>query len=141
MYPYRKVLPNGAYNQCHHYVLQQLGCEGLETALRFYPSWDVSCVTPWQWDLFVGHHLGLNQLLLISTDRGLDCFLITVSFQQLSWLSMPFCASLSSSVQYFFPVSFHIITHNLISELIFVCFFVCMAYLGCYQHLVNISCQ
>ena len=70
-------------------VLEQLGCEGLETALCF--SWDVSCVTPWQWDLFVGHHLGLNQLLLMSTDRGLDCFLITVSFQQLSWLSMPFC--------------------------------------------------
>ncbi len=40
-----------------------------------------------------------------------------------------------------FPVSFHFMTHNLISE--FICFvlFVCMDYLGCYRHLVKISCQ
>ncbi len=39
-----------------------------------------------------------------------DCFLITDRFQQMSWLSMPFCTSLSSCVQYFFLVSFHFIT-------------------------------
>lgn len=80
-----------------------------------------------------------NQLILICTDEGEDCFLITDRFQPLSWLSMPFCTSLSSCVQYFFTVSFHIITHNLVSELISFVFFVCMGYVG-YQHLVNISC-
>ncbi len=44
-------------------------------------------------------------------------------------------------VQYFFPVSFHFITHNLISELIWFVLFVYMDYFGCYQHLVKISCQ
>uniref|UniRef100_A0A673GK32 Neuronal acetylcholine receptor subunit beta-2-like n=1 Tax=Sinocyclocheilus rhinocerous TaxID=307959 RepID=A0A673GK32_9TELE len=46
--------------------------------------------------LFIGHQLGLNQLILISTDKGQDCFLITDRFQLVSWLSMPFCTSLSS---------------------------------------------
>ncbi len=54
--------------------------------------------------LFIGHQLGLNQLILISTDKGQDCFLITDRFQLVSWLFMPFCTSLSSCVQYFFPV-------------------------------------
>ncbi len=31
--------------------------------------------------LFTGHQLGLNQLILISTDKGQDCFLITDRFQ------------------------------------------------------------
>ncbi len=62
-------------------------------------------------------------------------------FQLVSWLSMPFCTSLSSCVQYFFPVSFHFIMHNLISELICFVFFVFMDYLGCYRHLVKISSQ
>ncbi len=59
--------------------------------------------------LFIGHQLELNQLILISTDKGQDCFLITDRFQLVSWLSMPFCTSLSSNVQYFFPVSFYFI--------------------------------
>src|SRR4029434_1438084 len=79
--------------------------------------------------------------ILICTDKGPDCFLITDRLQQFSWLSMPFCTSLSSRVQYFFPVLFHINTHILISEFICVGFCVCMDYLGCYQHLVKISCQ
>ncbi len=81
--------------------------------------------------------LGLKQLILISTDKGQDCFLITDRFQRVSWLSMPFCTFLSSCVQYFFPVSLHFITHNLISELICFVFFVCMDYLGCCRHLVK----
>ncbi len=40
-----------------------------------------------------------------------------------------------------FPVSFHFITHNLISELICFVFFVCMYVFVCYRHLVKISCQ
>ncbi len=62
-------------------------------------------------------------------------------FQLVSWLSMPFCTSHSSCVQYFSPVSFHFITHYLISELICFVFFVFMDYLSCYWHLVKISCQ
>ncbi len=31
-------------------------------------------------------------------------------------------------------MSFHFITHNLISELICFVFFICMVYLGCYRH-------
>ncbi len=38
--------------------------------------------------------LGLNQLILISTDKAQDCFLITDRFLLVSWLSMPFCTSL-----------------------------------------------
>ncbi len=38
-----------------------------------------------------------------------------------------------------FPVSFYFNTHNLISELICFVFFVCMDYLGYYQHLVKMS--
>ena len=34
-------------SQFHFHVLQQSGCEGLETALCFYPSLDVCCVAPW----------------------------------------------------------------------------------------------
>ncbi len=98
--------------------------------------WHVGNETP-----FYRHQLGLNQLILISTDKGQDCFLITDRFQLVSWLSMPFCTSLSSCVQYFSPVSFYFITHNLISELICFVFFVYMDYLGCYRHLVKISCQ
>ena len=99
-------------------------------------------------EMFLVWHLG-NETpfyrpsvgILICTDKGPDCFLITDRFQQFSWLSMPFCTSLSSCVQYFFPVLFHINTHNLISEFICVGFCVCIDYLGCYQHLVKISCQ
>ena len=40
-------------NQCHQYAFEQWGCEHLERALYFYPSWDVSCVTPWYWDTFL----------------------------------------------------------------------------------------
>ncbi len=72
---------------------------------------------------------------------GQDCFLITDRFQLVSWLSMPFCTSLSSCVQSFFPGSFHFITQNLISELICFDFFLYMDYLGCYRHLVKLSCQ
>ncbi len=74
--------------------------------------------------------LGLNQLILISTNEGQDCFLITDRFQLVSWLSMPFCTSLSSCVQYFFPVSLHFITHNLISQLICFCFLCMYGLLG-----------
>ncbi len=77
--------------------------------------------------------LGLNQLILISNDKGQDCFLIT------DLLIMPFWTSLSSRVQYFSPVPFHFITHNLISELICFAFFVCMDYMGWYRHLVKIN--
>ncbi len=81
--------------------------------------------------------LGLK-LILISTDEVQDCFLITDIFHLVSWLSMPFCTSLSSFVQYCFSVSLHFITHNLISELICFVVFVCMDILGCYRHLVKI---
>ncbi len=54
---------------------------------------------------------------------------------------MPSCTSLSSCVQYFFPVSLHIITQNLISELTCFVFFVYMDYLCCYRYLVNFSSQ
>ncbi len=96
--------------------------------------------------LFHLHHpvlqvLGLNQLILISTDETQDCFLFTDRFLLVSWLYMPFCTSLSSFVQYLSPVSFHFIMHNLISELIYFYFFVCIDYFGCYQHLMNISSQ
>src|SRR4029434_8708663 len=74
--------------------------------------------------IFIGYQLGLNQLIFICTDKGPDCFLITDRFQLLSWLSVPFCTSLSSCVQYFLPVSFHMMTHNLIPELI--CFGLCV---------------
>ncbi len=96
--------------------------------IRLRRSWESSlllpimkcflCDTLVMRHLFLGHQLGLNQLILISTDKGQDCFLITYRFQLVSWLSMPFCTSLSSCVQYFFPMSFHFITQNLISELI-----------------------
>ncbi len=46
--------------------------------------------------LFIGHQLVLNQLILISTDKGQDCFRITDRFLLVSWLSMSFCTSLSS---------------------------------------------
>lgn len=34
--------------------------------------------------LFIGHQLGLNQLIFIFTDKGQDCFLITDRFQLVS---------------------------------------------------------
>ncbi len=98
--------------------------------------WHVGNETP-----FYRPSVGTNQLILISTDKGQDCFRITDRFLLVSWLSMSFCTSLSSCVQYFFPVSFHFITQNLISEIICFVVFVCMDYLGCYRHLVKISCQ
>lgn len=49
--------------------------------------------------------------------------------------------NISKNVQYFFPVSSHIITRKLISERICFDFFLCIDYLGCYQHLMKISCQ
>ncbi len=78
----------------------------------------------------------VSLLSCVDRDKGQDCFLLL-----LAWLSMPFCTSFSSCVQYFFPVSYHFITHNLISELICFVFFVCMDYLGCYWQLVKISCD
>ncbi len=45
---------------------------------------------------------------------------------------------ISVSVFNTYSLSFHFITHNLISEVI--CF-VCMDYLGCYRYLVKMSCQ
>ena len=88
--------------------------------IRLRRSWESSLLLPIMrcflcdtlviWHLFIGHQLGLNQLIFICTDKGPDCFLITDRFQLLSWLSVPFCTSLSSCVQYFFPVSFQIIT-------------------------------
>ena len=96
--------------------------------IRLRRSWESSllvpimrcflCDTLVMRNLFIGHQFGLNQMMFICTDKGQDCFLITDRFQLVSWLSIPFCTSLSSCVQYFFPVSFHFITHNLISELI-----------------------
>jgi len=69
-------------NQCRH-------CVRLRRSWHIL-SWDVSCVTAWQWVRFVGHQLRLNQLILICADKGLDCFLIADSFQLSSWLSMLF---------------------------------------------------
>ncbi len=99
---------------------------------EMFLGWHVGNETP-----FYRHQLGLNQIILISTDKGQDCFLITDRFQFVSWLSMPLCTSHSSCVQYFFPVTFYFITHNLISELICFVFFICMDVLGCYWHLVK----
>lgn len=45
---------------------------------------------------FYSHQLGLNKLILIYADMGQGCF------QVVSWISMPFCISLSTSVKYFF---------------------------------------
>ncbi len=72
--------------------------------------------------------LVLSQLILISTEKGLDFFLITDRFQLVSWLSMLFL-HLPSCVQYFFLVSFHFITHILISKLSCFVFFECVDYL------------
>ena len=100
---------NGISMFCNKKVVKVLhrSCEGslLLPIMRCF-----LCDTLVMRHLFIGHQLGLNQLILICTDKGPDCFLITDRFQLLSWLSMPFCTSLSSCVQYFFPVSFHIIT-------------------------------
>ena len=63
-------------------------------------------------NLFIGHQLGLIQLILICTNRGQDCFLNTDRFQLVYWLPMPFYTPFSSCVQYLFPLSFHFITHN-----------------------------
>lgn len=89
--------------------------------IRLWRSWESSLVLPIMRSLFcdtlVMSHLfiscwfGLNQLTLICTKRQ-DYFLITDRFQLVSWRSIPFCASLSSCVQYFFPVTFLTITHN-----------------------------
>lgn len=61
--------------------------------------------------------LGLNQLILICTDKGQDCFLITDRFQLVSWLLL-LTFYTSTSVQYFPPVSFHTITHNLWTSMV-----------------------
>ena len=45
--------------------------------------------------IFIVHQLGPNLLILLCTEKGPDCFLITDRFQLLSWLSMPFCTCLS----------------------------------------------
>lgn len=63
--------------------------------------------------LFIGHPLGQNQLVLICTDKGQDRYLITDGFQ----LDLSFVFS-----TFFSPVPFHIINHNLISELLCFCF-------------------
>ncbi len=68
------------------------------------------------------HSLYTYIYILISTNEGQDCFLITDRFQAFRAL----CSSLDT-----FSVSFHI------SELMFIC----MDSLGYYQHLVNISYQ
>ena len=86
------------------------------------------CDTLLMRNLFIGHQLGLNQLILIC--RGQDCFLNTDRFQLVSWLSMPFCTSFSACVQYLFPVSFHFITYNLIYGHICFDFFVYVDYFG-----------
>ena len=101
----------------------------------------VLCDTLVMRHLLIGYQLGLNQLILICTEKGPDCFLMIMIITNRFQLSIPFCTSLSSCLQYFFPVSFHSFTHNLISERIQFGFFVCMHYLGCSQHLMKISCQ
>ena len=59
--------------------------------IRLQRSWERSlllpimicflCDTLVMRHLFIGHQLGLNQLILICTDKGPDCFLITDRFQ------------------------------------------------------------
>ncbi len=82
--------------------------------------------------LFHLHHPGTVGVILIFTEKAQDCFLFTDRLLLVSWFYMPFCTSLSSCVQYFSPVSFHFIMHNLISEMFCFVFSVCMDYFGCY---------
>ncbi len=75
--------------------------------------------------------------ILFFLERQYSAHRFKKRFQLVSWLSMPFCTSLSSCVQHFFPVSFLFITHNLISELIrflfcFHCVFVVFCFLCMY---------
>ena len=44
------------------------------------------CDTSVMRHLFIGHQSGLNQLILICTDKGQDCFVITDRFQLVSLL-------------------------------------------------------
>ncbi len=76
--------------------------------------------------LFHLHHPGTvgvetEPANIFSTDLGQDCF---DRFQLVSWLSMPFCTSFFSCVQYFsILLSLHFITHNINFWTCLFCFF------------------
>lgn len=63
--------------------------QSLERSLVLYIMKCPLCGTLVMTQLFIGHQLGLNQLIIIST-KWQDCFLITDRFQLMSWLSMWF---------------------------------------------------
>lgn len=95
------------------------GYQVFERALCFYPLSDVSfCDTFVMSNLFMGHQLWRNQLILICTDNSQDCFLITDWFLLVCWFCMAFSTSLSSWVQFLFSLSFRIITHDLWTSMV-----------------------
>ena len=82
--------------------------------IRLQSSWESSLLLPIMGG-FLCNTLEMRRLFI-----GYHLF---IWFQFVSWLSMPFCNSLSSSVQYFFPLSFQIISHYLIYRHLWLDFF------------------
>lgn len=123
----------------YHNVLSE-GCKYIDRVFAFthydmFLAWDLGIDTHFFMCL-CGISLDLTSRYLFCADEKENGFLITDRFQLVFLLFMTFSTSFSPHVQNYFPVSFHIIRHNFISEYVFR--FLPMYGLGIHQHLVKI---